>query len=121
MTRQDKIAEFNTNGFLIDPIAAIILATTIGMSLMFILILIGGGNPFIGMIGLLGGILLVYGRFSGKAHYYLTEKGLGRNITPFLAKYLKFTSRQQFFPFEQIQINCSVTLWAYLSAQCSQV
>ena len=100
MEEKEILSTFETNGFFKDPISSIVMATMVGMFLMFTFMMVAGVIG--GMIGLLGGILLVYGFWAGRARYYLTEKGLGRRMEPFVAKWIKRGVKEQFIPFEHM-------------------
>ncbi len=96
------LASLHTNGFVANPMSSIAIATVCGMGFMFVTILLGA-PILISMVGLFGGILLVYGYRVGKVTYDLYEDGIQMSIRRFIPYYLKKKEEQRFVAWKYIK------------------
>ena len=95
-------AGFTTNSFSENPINVIIMGTACGFGFMAVTIMLGA--PIVlSMVGLIGGILLVYGYKIGQTRYEVHEEGIYQHIRNFIPYKLYKKTKERFIKWEDIR------------------
>lgn len=93
---------FTTKGFVKNPISTILLATFVGMMLMFVVMSTGLG-VIPSMLGLFGGIYLVYGFQVATIDYEISSDGIHQNIRRLLPYKLNKKESKRLIKWEDIK------------------
>jgi hypothetical protein len=99
---EKPIVEFRTNGFIENPQSSIAMATVGGMALMFVTIMIGA-PIFVSMVGLIGGICLVYGYKVGKVTYMLYSDGITLLTRRFIPYWISKKEGRKSFVWKEVK------------------
>lgn len=81
-------AKFSTNSFASNPYAVIVIGGVVGMTLMFLGIMLGAPD-FVCLVLLLGGIGLAFGFGIGKVQYSISRNRIEQKIRRFIPYALK--------------------------------